>query len=388
MIHFEEAQSLLENNAPSLEVMLVATADSLGSFLATDRYAPIDLPPFANSSIDGFALHIDDLTEKRSLKIAGTLRAHEQGERRLERGTCLRIMTGAPLPLGANVAVMKEQVSIQGDYAFFNAPLSIGQHIRERGGDCRKGTLIAKRGRKIDAPLLGLFLSMGIAQVPVFKLPSLAIIGTGDELIEAGKPLGFGQVYRSVAPMVKAQCEEFGFHHINLFHCGDDREGLEGIIEKTKSELILISGGMSQGDYDLVRPVLASLGAEEIFWQGFWRPGKPLFFGRLGTKCIFGLPGNPVASFVGFRVFVESMLLHALEAKPRIKKAKIAHDFEKKPGWSLFLRASLNDDNELFIAKNQDSHQLFTLSESNALCLIDSRSTIVKAGEEVQYYPL
>lgn len=388
MISFAEALSRLSTYAPKLENEVVFIKDALGYFLAKDIYAPIDLPPFSNSSVDGFAVNSDDLRDHSRLTVAGTLRAHQQVPVKLEPGACLRIMTGAPIPAGADAVVMKEHTRSEGDWIVFDGAVKAGQHIRLQGGDCEHGSLLAQQGQKIDPALLGLLLSMGIAQVSVAVLPRVSIIGTGDELTPAGMPLGFGQVYASVAPMLKAQCQHFGFSNVAIEHCPDQQITLERMIAESNAELILISGGMSQGDYDFVRPALAALKVKEIVGHGFWRPGKPLYVGRLGKKYIFGLPGNPVASFVGFRVFVEALLLEALGAKPRVKRAKIAHDFASIPNWTLFLRASLNDENEIVIAKNQDSHQIFTLSKSNALCLIDSTNTIVKAGTVVHYYPL
>lgn len=389
MISLEQALALLRNYAPRFKTKEVALNEALGSFLAEDIFAPMDLPPFDNSSVDGFAIRSTDLLENPIVEVKKNIRAVGQNKSILAPRSCAAIMTGAPIPEGADAVVMKEQVERQENFVKFPYLIEPGQHIRQQGGDIARGSLVASRGSKMSPALMGLLLGLGITRIQIFSMPRVAIICTGDELVNPPAVLDYGQVYFLLGAMLKAQCQTLGIDNVEVIQVGDDQRAIETAINRSlNADIILLTGGMSQGDHDLVRPALSRLGVEQIFWQGAWRPGKPLYFGMKDEIRVFGLPGNPVASFVGFHIFVRTMLSQSLHNPLAPKSGRLAHDYQKAPGWSLFLRAHTDSSNTLTILANQDSHQIFTLSRSNALCLIEAPTTMVKAGAFVYYYPL
>ena len=391
MIHFKNAMELISLNPLQLKSEELCIKDALGKFLSVDIFAPINLPPFDNSAVDGFAFCFADVKKNNSLKVDTTIFARPQRQRKLIANTCVSIMTGAPVPEGADTVVMKEHTRIEGDRVIFVNEFFCGDHLRKSGGDIEQGSLIAKKGSRIDAALIGLLLGLGVDQIKVFCSPKIKITSTGDELVEAPAPLKFGQVYFLVGPMLKAQCETLGFKDVTIIKVADDQKLIKKIVEQSlDADLLLITGGMSQGSHDYVRPALDEVGVRQVFWQGAWRPGKPLYFGSKEHTRIFGLPGNPVAVFVGFRIFVQHLLGVTLGADlSDLRWGVLAgSEVEKNPGWTMFLRAQVDNDHKLRLLKNQQSHQIFTLAKSNALCLIDAPTTIVKAGNPVQYYRL
>ncbi len=390
MLSFNQAQILIKAHAPRLKIKTVLTKDAHG-YLAANIYAPIDLPPFTNSAVDGFALNTADFIAGQSIPIVQSLRATAQERYELKAGSCAYIMTGAPLPGNADCVIMKEHAQIFADSVFFDlTSIKAHSYVRTQGEDVRRGSLVAVAGSKLSPQLIGALLGLGIAEVPVFA-PRIRIICTGDELIQAPQKLEYGQVYFLVGAMLKAQCLALGFNDVELCQIGDHQVKIEKAINNyLDADILLITGGMSRGDYDLVPKALKSCGAEQIFHYGAWRPGKPLYFGRLRQTIIFGLPGNPVACFVGFRVFVQSMLGEAInnEQLMSTKTAYLRQDFTKIKDISLFARAKLDDSYNLTCLPGQGSHEIVSLSQANALCLFEPDQTLVKAGELVKYYPI
>lgn len=391
MIDYKTALSLIKNNHLTLPEIELLSVEALGFYLATDIYAPIDLPNFKNSAVDGFAVRAKEISVNKNLKLTQTIRAEVQKPYVLPEGSCAAIMTGAPIPDGADSVIMKEYAEIKNGEVLFHVKAKINEHIRFAGEDIKKGSLVAKKGTKVSPELLGLLLSLGISRVKIIKKPRVKIIATGDELVMAPEPLGFGQVYFSVGPMLKAQCQQLGLVDIEIDRVPDEKEALiQAFRNALDSDLILFSGGMSKGDRDLVIPVLTHEEVVPIFYQGCWRPGKPLYFGKKGAARIFGLPGNPVAAFVCFRVFVEALLdasFFAHQARD-FRVAKLSHDFQKNKETTVFARAFVNRQHELSLLDAQGSHQIGALSTANALCLLKAQQDVFKAGEEIEYFAI
>lgn len=390
MNSFEQAIALIAMNPLHLEVCEVLVAKARGFELAVDVSAPMDNPPFSNAAVDGFAVRVQELALKKPLALAHTLRAAEQKPWRLPKKTCAAIMTGAPLPYDADAVIMKEDATLfEGLVSFAKVP-ALHENIRFAGEDIKKGMKIASKGQILQPQHLGLLLALGIDRIKVFKKPRVAIIATGDELVMAPKPLRFGEVYFFVGPMLQAQCEARGIEEVTLMRVPDEAKAIERAINTAlDAELVLISGGMSKGDRDLVVPALKNCGVEQVFYQGLWRPGKPLFFGTKGRARIFGLPGNPVASFVCFRIFVEALLARSPNSSSlATRQAILTEDVEKKTEFTFFARAFVNDRFELRLLEAQGSHQMGGLCQANALCHLEAGRAIVKAQEAVKYYAL
>lgn len=391
MIPFDEAQSLIEKHGLERKMVRIASADAVGMVLTHDISAPIDLPPFDNSAVDGFAVSVQSLRSHSGLQTTASLRAVAQEECFLEKDRAKKIMTGAPLPRGADAVVMKEDVALEEGIATFLRAVSVSDNVRFRGEDIARGSTVATAGTAVTPQLLGVFFGLGISELSVFRAPRVKIISTGDELVRAGEKLRFGQVYYLVGPMLKAQCEAMGVKDVSHEIVGDDQSAIEDAIDRSKdADVILLTGGMSKGDHDFVRPALSQSSVLEIFYQGAWRPGKPLYFGHKNDVRIFGLPGNPVACFVSFHIFVRPLILRAMGKSDVsiFSCAVLLNDFVKKPGFTFFARAKVNENNQLLIWPGQGSHQIFSLSQSNALCLLPAPVGIVKAGEVVHYYPI
>lgn len=390
MISFEEAQQLIERESLELNPISMPTQDAVGLILAQQIKAPINLPPFDNSAVDGFAVNTRSLLVKKYLPVATALRACPQEEYLLASETTAKIMTGAPVPHGADAVVMKEHVRLLGDVAYFSQPANLHDNIRFRGEDINCGDVVFEVGDCITPQVLAVLLGLGIARVIVFKPPSVAIIATGDELVQASEPLKLGQVYYLVGPMLKAQCAALGVTDIRESLVADNEKEIDQALEQAlDADVVLLSGGMSKGDHDFVRPCLARACVREVFYQGAWRPGKPLYFGQRNKTRVFGLPGNPVAAFVCFHLFVRTLIARAMKGQAlKPQTAILQNSFEKKAGFTFFLRAMVGENNDLTILPGQGSHQIFSLSRANALCVAPASKAIVKAGEVVQYYPI
>lgn len=391
MISFNEALKLIFEHPLSLGQQELSLEHALGGVLADELKSLSDNPPFDNSAVDGFAVRVSDIVLSRPLEIKKEILAQKQEPWTLPPQSCARIMTGAPVPDGADAVIMKEMSEIIGDKAQFSINPNLKDHIRFRGEDLTRGEVIAKRGTIITPQIIGLALGLGIHKASVIKKPRIRIIATGDELILAPKPLSFGEAYYFVGPMIKAQCMAMGFNDVLISHVGDDENDIEyAIKEALEGDLVLITGGMSKGSRDFVRPSLKKVGVKEIFFEGYWRPGKPLYFGRLGETRIFGLPGNPVAAFMCFRIFVQHLLSISTDTKKwrQYQWATITHDTKKKAEFDMFCRAVVNERNELTLLDNQGSHQMGALRTANALCHLESPHAIVKAFEPVKYYAI
>lgn len=392
MIPFDEAQEVIRACTLSLGHERKMVGEAQERFLFSDITAPIDLPSFDNSAVDGFALNTKDISPaNKILKIDGYIKAQAQGQWVLREGCAVEIATGAPLPEGANAAIMREDVEEWAGMLHLKKEVSINENLRLRGEDVRRGQVIAQRGDKVTPKFTLLLYSLGIRDIEIFKSPRIKIISTGDELVEVGRVLDLGQAYYSVGPMLKAQCAELGISDVTAIRVADDVDGIVKALEEAiEADLVLITGGMSKGDYDLVRPALKRCRVEQIFYQGAWRPGRPTYFGRKGKSYFFGLPGNPVASFVGFLLFIKPLILGSMDAQQLLnpKIGMMKRDFIKREGFSIFARARIDENHELDILNDQGSHHMLSLSRANALCLMTSPKAIVKAGELVHYHDI
>lgn len=390
MIRLSDAQRLIAEHTMRLSVERRMLDDVLGCVLAEDLRAPIDLPPFDNSAVDGFAVARATLGAGFRLKHDGLVRAQGQIAPALHGNTAIKITTGAPIPEAADAVVMLEHVVLERDDVVFSSQPMLGENIRLRAEDLRKGTIFARRGAIISPQLIGLSAALGMAQLPVMRKPRVAIISTGDELVQPGQPLMHGQVYYLMGPMLKAQCAQLGINDVCYELVADDQYAIIEALERARDiDIVLFTGGMSKGDYDHVRAALRHRQCQEIFYQGAWRPGKPLYFGERDHTLIFGLPGNPVAAFVCFHIFVRRALMNAFGVNvPEERTAIATNDFTKKSGVTVFARARVRAGNQLHFLAGQGSHQIFSLSEANALCVVPEEETIIRAGDMVSYVPI
>lgn len=388
---FEEARSIVLENIIPLESQLVPLHDALGRAAAEDIAAAWDMPACDNSAMDGFAVRADDCRSLPvTLRISGYLPAGETATEGVEAGCAVKIMTGAPVPPGCDAVVPVEETEENNDTVTLTRTVSPGQHIRLTGEDVAAGTLFLAAGRRIGPPEISMLASFGKALVPVYRRARVGIVSTGDELLELGAAPRPGAIINSNAHALAAALREIGAEPVLL---GIARDNLESHREKLSAGLscdaLITSAGVSAGDRDLVRDVLAELGVEQLFWKVEMKPGHPTAFGRKGNVPVFSLPGNPVSTMVTFEQFVRPALLkmmgHTRIVRPLLK-AVLTEGVKKKAGRVHFVRVEVETrDGRLYArsAGDQNTGILNTMLRADAIAMLPADRTALAAGEEV-----
>ena len=393
MLRLEEALKRVLVSAKPLGVERVPLDSAHGRILAEDLHAPMSIPPWDNSAMDGFAVCAEDFESTPVLlNVLETIAAGVVGEQIVSPGNCARIMTGAPMPKGADSVVMVEQTeSIDDQTVRFLAPVRRGQHVRLRGNDVAEGRLVLQKGRRLDPPAVGLLSSLGMPEVSVGRRPVVAILSTGDEVVLAGEPLGPGQIYSSNTHSLMGQVLESGAIPLDCGNAPDDPEALKTALRRCLSaDLIVTTGGVSVGDFDFVKEAYESVGSELDFWKVCIKPGKPLAFGQIGGKPAFGLPGNPVSCMVNFTQFVRPVIQQMLgSARPysAVVDAHLDSPISKSPGRALLCRVSLRMREGQICARpfdNQSSGALTSMVASDGLALLNVENAGVEAGGTVR----
>ncbi len=395
MFSLTEAQAaILTRITPAAQTESVALRAARGRYLASELRARADHPPFDNSSMDGYALDCAELVAADFvLPVHGE--SHCGGTPgRLKPGSAMRIFTGAPLPAGADAVVIQEDVMPVDGRLCFPHSVQPGANIRRRGEDFAAGTALQAPGRRLTSFDLALLSAAGIAHAPVFVRARALVVATGDELIAPGAPLAPGQVYESNRLATLMLLEELGVAAEDGGVVGDDPRALRALLAAAGDyDFVITSGGASVGDHDLVKQVFAEIG-EIHFWKARIKPGKPIAFGRSGTRThFFALPGNPVSSLVTFKLFVEPAVVawnHGHWRLPELP-ATAANDFRRRPGRTEFLRARLQLEDGRLLAQalpGQCSHMLLALRETNGFIRLDEDSAGFRAGERVFAVPL
>ena len=395
-------ESVLEAIAP-LDPETVAIDDALGRVLSEDVRAAEDVPPFPCSAMDGYAIRAGDAG--RHLVIVGESRAGTPAGQAVGEGEAIRVSTGAAIPAGATAVIPQEDVDHAGDEIETRAASASGQHIRAAGEDMRAGTLQLAAGSRLTAIELGAAVGAGMGRLSVSRRPRVAILCTGDELRAPGEPLGPGEIHNSNAPMLVGLAIGAGAIVGPAERLPDDRRATErGIAEALQStDVVIISGGVSVGPHDHVKPALAQLGVEEVFWSVALQPGKPTWFGLLrsgpGQPLVFGLPGNPVSAVVTFSLFVAPALA-ALQGGPAPRpphaQAALAADVKRNPRRDQAIRVRLELGGEgtgpaaltAFPNGAQGSHILTSLLHADALAMIPMGEGTQPAGSIVALEPL
>ncbi len=388
MLTYDQAHELIINSINPLPVVSLPLSELLGSFLAEPIIARFELPAFDNSAVDGYGVLVFDLlgaseNSPVQLKIVGSLEAGDTFKKNgpaIKAGECIKILTGALVPDGVEAVVMKEYVSPEKptDIAWFSkSDIDLGENIRRRGEEVREGVSVVPAHEKINPPIVGVLASFGYANFPVFKQPRIAILTTGNELIEPGANLSGNQIYNSNSYAIEAAIRALGIKEVIRLHARDTREDTIDKMNRAIdfADLIICTGGVSVGDKDLIKPVLEEdFKVETLLWRIAIKPGKPVYFGRKEKKYFFGLPGNPVSALVTFHLFVKPALqkLQGVADPAPIKyDAHLKRKLKKKPGRLEFVRGiqRRNKDDTLIVepTKGQDSHMLSGLALANCL---------------------
>ncbi|HEV8616010.1 MAG TPA: gephyrin-like molybdotransferase Glp [Methylomirabilota bacterium] len=374
---------------------ILPVTQARGRVLARDVQAPFDVPPADNSAVDGYAVGSGDIpaTGTRDLEVVADLAAGAVFEGTLRPGQALRIMTGAPIPRGADTVYPQEIVE-RVDRAARVGPITKGANVRMRGEDVEAGAIVIEAGTVLRPQEIGLVTSLGIWQLPLHRRPTVAVLSTGDEVVEPGAPRRPGQIYDANRFALRGSIEQCGGEVLDLGIVPDVRDTLRArLLEaSTAADLVITSGGVSVGVYDYVKDVLDEIGAID-FWQVAMQPGRPLAFGRIGAAAFFGLPGNPVASMLSFLLFVRPALFKLAGRRalfPESFAARALEPMNKKKGRREFKRGILRYGPagwEVRTTGPQGSGILSSMVAGNCLVVLEEARGDVAAGESVTVEP-
>jgi molybdopterin molybdotransferase len=364
---------------PTLSARKVGLSESLGRFAAEDILARRPLPTFDNSAMDGYAVQAESCQSGARLRLRGEQPAGPDRGLSIGAGEAVRIFTGAPLPSGADAVIMQEDVLREGDEIVAQSGVERGEFVRRKASDLAEGQKILTAGERIGAQTMALLAAQGISEIRIGLIPRVAIVATGDELVAAGATPRPGQIFESNALMLQALARAAGAEVKLVEHSPDDLERMIEIFRRgIEHEALIISGGVSVGDHDLVKPALRALGTEIDLWRVAIKPGKPFLFGRAGRCSVFGLPGNPVSAFVTFLKFVRPAILKMSGADDlalRQVPARLAQEVANEGERPHYLRGRL-EDGVFRLCGRQESHALFGLSRANALLRVAGGDTL------------
>jgi molybdopterin molybdotransferase len=400
LLSFEDARRSVEEHASGVrasETDAVALLSAAGRILAQSISADRDLPPFPRATRDGFALRAADVAlVPASLRVAAEIKAgSDVSGIVLASGQCAEIMTGAAVPSGADAVIMVEYTSRHGDEVTFQRSASAGENIVPRGAEARANQELLKAGTRLNSAAIAAAASVGCHHVQVYRKPTVAILSTGDEVVPVESQPKLHQIRNSNTYSLAAQVQVVGGIAVPLPVAPDEQSPLRTLIERGfQSDLLLITGGVSMGKYDLVENVLSEFGAEFIFTGAEIQPGKPVVFGKVKDTYFFGLPGNPVSTMVTFELFVRPML-EALSgrspAQLQFLRAQLKSEIRTKTGLTRFLPARLSGkfaQTQVELVRWQGSGDMVSTAQSNCLAVIPPDREHIPAGEMIAVLPL
>lgn len=390
MATFEDARRQIIGKVRTVGTEAADLLHSLGLVTAEEIVAPFDMPADDNSAMDGFAIRIDDLLVSNALRISGTVTAGSTVIPELQPACAIKIMTGALMPAGADSVVPFEDAETNAECVTFKKPVERHQHVRFAGSDIRRGEIVLSAGTVIRAPEISIMASAGKTHVRVFRRPRVAILSTGDELLEVGQPLAPGKVIDSNGIALAALVRECGATAEMLGIARDtDASHVEKMTRGLEADMFITTAGVSIGERDLVRGILQNLGMKQVFHSVDVRPGGPTTFGVRGECLVFCLPGNPVASMLIFEELVKPAILKAMGYRrihPPILRAVLQAEVSKRVGRVKLLRVRVESHNGKLLAFSsgeQSTGRMKTLLRANGIAVIPSACGTASAGTEV-----
>ena len=393
MISVSEAKDIIRKNSTTLAPITISLKDAVGLILAEDVYASIDIPCFPQSSMDGYAFCFDDWQSSDKLIIKGAVPAGSEKKIPILKNQAVRIFTGAAIPANADTVVMQEKVAVNKEKLTINdSQLIKGSNVRPMGSEIRKGALAMQAYCKLTPAAIGFLAAIGIHEVKVFPTPKVHILITGNELTQPGQTLLHGQVYESNSFALKAVLELLHIHNVSVSFAKDDllelRKVLEGVLGNC--DLLLITGGVSVGDYDYVADTLKFCGVAELFHTVKQKPGKPLYVGKTDHCLVFGLPGNPSSAltcFYEYSLIAIERMKGIKSSSVQEKRLKLTNNYHKRAGLTHFLKANWVDDS-VSLLHAQESYRLASYAHANCIVSLEEERTDYTAGDIVDVHIL
>lgn len=385
MISVNEAKEIISKNVVPLPSVQLSLQEAVGLVLAEDVVSLIDSPPFNQSSVDGYAIAFKDVKEK--LKVNGEVPAGNNENLSLLPKQAIRIFTGAAIPANADTIVMQEKIFLEnGELIIQDEQLRRGSNFRKQGADIKKDSVALERDTILSPAAIGFLAGLGITEVSVYKKPYISIIITGNELQQPGKTLQFGQVYESNSFMLQTALKQLYFDEVTVSHIDDNLQRLTTSLNNalSKSDIVLLAGGISVGDYDFVLQAATDCGIEKIFHKVKQRPGKPLYFGKKNNKYVFGLPGNPSSVLTCFYEYVVPALNAMMNKKSGLPiRVSLGKDYKKVNGLTFFLKGNY-EDGKAWPLDAQESYRLSSFAKANCLIRLEENITDYKEGDIVE----
>ena len=392
-ISLEEAVDILDKNVNCLGIEQVVLLDGIGRTLGENIYSKINNPPFNKSAMDGYAIIAEDTKNCTCiLKVIDEIYAGMESEKTVERNTAIRIMTGAPIPIGANAVIKKEEVSLNEETIKINREVKVNENVCFKGEDINEGQLLIEKGKKLDYADIGILASSGISEVNVYKKPIVGFISTGDEILDIDKPLQNGKIYNSNKYSILGRIKELGYEVAYIDHEDDDYKMIgEKIKLATKvCDLILTTGGASVGDKDLMKEAISNIDGEKLFWKVLMKPGSSVLCSKYNEKLIVSLSGNPTAALTSFELLAKTSL-DKLSGKEKIEitreRAILDNDFTKKSKQRRFLRGRVISDingERVEVTQTKSGNGILSSTlNSNCLIELEPGNEGVKKGEVV-----
>lgn len=385
MISVNEARQIISKSVKALPPTKILLKDAWDTVLAEDVFAPFDIPAYRQSSMDGYAFSFNDLKKQNEFSVVGESAAGNTKELSISNGSAARIFTGAAVPDGADTVVMQEKTAVIGNrVTVLDDTLEAGSNVRAKGSEISRGALALSKGTYLGAAATGFLANIGITHVNVYPKPRTAVILTGNELKDPGEPLNYGEVYESNSFALCAATRQFHLPAPTILKAKDDPDTLKQTFEiaLSQSNLILLTGGVSVGDYDFVRGTAENCGVTTLFHRIKQRPGKPLYFGMLGEKVIFGLPGNPSSVLTCFYEYVVPAIAKMTNGQQRVTtlQAPLSEGFIKKVRFTQFLKGYYNGKSVLPLS-GQESYKMNSFAKANCLIVLNEEDEECKPGD-------
>ena len=388
LLDIHEAKAFVEQLTHTLQPVTMPLQYAFGKILASNVFSPVHVPAFAQSGMDGYAFAFESLG--KPLKIAGEQAAGDEHSSYLQPGTAVRIFTGAVVPDGADTVVMQEKTLVADGYLQVNdEALQRGSNVRVPGSEIAKGDMALAAGVRLTPAAIGFLAGMGVNEVEIIPSPRVSIIVTGNELQDPGTTPQFGKVYESNSFALLAALAQLHITDTRVYKCEDDIDALTSVLNQSvaQSDVVLMTGGVSVGDYDFTVKVSKDCGIEKVFHKLKQRPGKPLFFGIKDRVLFFGLPGNPASVLTCFYEYV-LVALEKLTLQPmQLKKLKVplSTAYKKSAGLTHFLKGMF-DGEQVHLPDGQESYKLHSYATANCLVVIPDPATTIEAGDEVEIH--